>query len=166
MGSYLDYTKIRDVIFGKLVTYSWTLPAAAETDTLFTVHTGNVLVTSLFGEVTTLIGSTATTVALGSKPTIASGTEETAGIATATAVTSKEAGCWICVQASSGAAGALVVGGHAGNTAYASTAGTGFPVGPGAIEATTSANAGAGVINWYLTYVPLDTGAYVASGTN
>ena len=66
------------------------------------------------------------------------------------------------VVGSAGAAGALVVGGHAGNTVYASTAGTGFPVGPGAIEATTSANAGAGVINWYLTYVPLDPGAYVS----
>ena len=162
MGTYLDYTKIRDIVLGKLVTYSWTVPAAAETDTLFTVHTGNILVTSLLGEVTTLIGSTATTLALGSKPTIASGTEETSGIATATAITSKEAGTWVTPQASSGAAGALVVGGHAGNAVYLPTA---FVVGPGTIEATTSANAGAGVMLWYLTYVPLDTGAYVGSGT-
>lgn len=157
MSILIQGYQLRALNFGTQVTKSWTLPGSATTQTLFTVGTGNVLITSMFGQVTTLIGSTATTVALGSKPTV--GTEATAGIATATAVTSAEKGTFIGVQASSGVAGALVVGSSAGKAVWSSTA---FVVAPGVIEATTSANAGAGVILWYVTYVPLDNGATVS----
>lgn len=147
----------RQLELGYQVTKSWTLPGSATTQTLFTVAGGNVLVTSLFGQVTTLIGSTATTVALGTVPTV--GTASTTGIATATAVTSAEAGTNIAVLAASGVAGALVVGSNAGKAVWATTP---FVVPAGTISATTSANAGAGVIKWYLTYVPLDDGASVS----
>lgn len=157
MSVIIQGYQLREIAFGVQVQKSWTLPASATTSTLFTVAGGNALVTSVFGLVTTLIGSTATTVALGTAPT--TGTAETAGIATATAVTSLEKGTFVGVQASSGLAGALVSGGHAGNAVWASTP---FVVAPGTITATTSANAGAGVINWYLTYVPLDTGATIS----
>jgi hypothetical protein len=125
---------------------------------LFTVAAGNILVTGLVGIVTTLIGSTATTVALGTAPT--TGTLKTNGIATATAVTSAEAGTWVGTQASSGVAGALAVGSNAGASAFVSY--PGFTVAPGTITATTSANAGAGVINWYLTWIALDFAATVS----
>lgn len=157
MTNYIADSSIRQVILGQGTSYSWTLPASATTQTLFTVGSGNILVTSLFGVVTTLIGSTTTTLALGTHPT--TGTLETAGIATATAITSAEAGTWLGVQASSGTAGALVNGAHAGNVVFFATAP--FTVAPGTITATTSANAGGGVINWYITYVTLDNGATV-----
>jgi hypothetical protein len=149
--------QLRELLLGTLVNKSWTLPASATTNTLYTVAGGAVLVTGLVGQVTTLIGSTATTVAVGAAPTV--GTLDTDGIATATAVTSAEKGTWIGVQASSGLGGALVVGTLAGSSAWLSTPFTAYT---GTITATTSANAGAGVINWYLTYIPLDTGASVS----
>lgn len=157
MSSMIKGRQQRQLELGYQVTKAWTLPASATTNTLFTVAGGNVLITSFLGLVTTLIGSTATNLTLGTKPT--TGTEETNGIATATAVTSLEKGTWVGVQASSGIGGALVSGGHAGNAVWCTNP---FVVAPGVIEATTSANAGAGAILWYLTYVPLDDGASVS----
>lgn len=156
MTNYIADASIRQVIFGQGTSYSWTLPGSATTNTLFTVANGNILVTSFFGLVTTLIGATATTLALGTVPT--TGTASTAGIATATAVTSAEKGTWVAPLASSGVAGALVVGSVAGKSLYNTTA---FVVAPGTITATTSANAGGGVIKFYITYVTLDNGATV-----
>ena len=157
MSVILQGYQLREIALGVQVQKSWTLPASATTVNFFTVANGAVLVTAIFGLVTTLIGSTATTVAIGTVPTI--GTPETAGIATATAVTSLEAGTWLGVQSSAGLAGALVSGGHAGNTVWASAP---LVVPAGSISFTTSANAGGGVIKWYLHYVPLDTGAAVS----
>src|ERR1700744_6494365 len=148
MSTLISNSSVTQVTRGRLNTKSWTLPASATTETLFTVTGGNILVTGLVGVVTTLIGSTATTVALGTIPT--TGTASTTGIATAPAVTSKEAGTWVGTQVSSGIGGALVVGSNAGANVFLPT-GFGFMVAPGTITATTSANAGAGVINWYLT---------------
>jgi len=158
MSSMVKGTQLRVEVFGYQATKSWTLPASATTNTLFTVSGGAVLVTSLIGRVTTLIGSTATTVSLGTVPTVGTGTGTTA-LATAVAVTSKEVGTFIGVQASSGVGGALVVGTNAGVPVFTNFD---FSVNAGTITATTSANAGAGVILWYLTYIPLDNGASVA----
>ena len=41
-------------MFGTQVTKSWTLPASATTNTLFTVSGGLVAITGLVGQVTTL----------------------------------------------------------------------------------------------------------------
>ncbi len=147
----LDGRQLTALVIGQPVTKAWTLPASATTQTLFNVLTGIVLVTSLAARVTTAIGSTATTLSLGTVP--ATGTAETAGIATATAITSLEAGTWLGVQSSSGLAGALVSGGHGGNAVFAAAP---FLVNVGTITATTSANAGGGGITFYLTYCPLE----------
>jgi len=160
---YLQGLAFRKVLLGTIVSYSWTLPGSATTNNLFTVSTGNILVTSLIGQVTTAIGSTATTLSLGTAPT--NGTAEHTGIATAAAVTSSEAGVWLTtlqatVSSNIIAPAELAVGSYAGFTAGNVAR---FPVAPGYITATTSANAGAGVVNWYLTYVPLDDGAYVTA---
>lgn len=152
---------LRLLLYGQQVTNSWTLPAAAETDTLFTVTGGYVIVTFLAGIVTTVIGSTATTLELGMKPDGTHGTEEKAGICTATAITSVEAGSAVIPLSSSSGPGALKVGTDGGNALY-TPVNVGFMAPPGVIEATTSAAAGGGVISWYLMYVPLDTGAYVS----
>lgn len=148
--------QLRALNFGTLVTKAAAALPQTATATLFTVATGNVLVTSVFGQVSgTAIGATVTTLALGTAPT--TGTAETAGIATATAITSLEIGTFVGVQASSGKAGALVAGGHAGDAVFAATA---FVVAPGTITWTTSAS-DTGKMAWWLTYVPLDNGATV-----
>jgi hypothetical protein len=156
MSTIIQGYQLRTLLLGDLVTKTAVSLPQTATANLYTVSGGNVLVTSLLGVVSTVIGGTAVTLALGTHPT--TGTAETAGIATATAITSAEAGTWVGPQSSSEAAGALVNGGHAGNVLYLPTA---FIVAPGTITWTTSAST-TGAISWYLTYVPLDAGALVA----
>jgi hypothetical protein len=151
--------QLRELMLGVQVTKSYTLPGSAHTDTLFTVAGGLVAITGLVGQVTTLIGSTATTLALGLGTPGVGGTLDTDGIGTATAVTSQEVGTLIGVQASSGLGGAVVVGSLAGSGAFFATP---IVLNSATLTATTSANAGAGVIKWYVHYIPIDTGATVS----
>jgi len=158
MATLLQGAQERLLKYGNLITYSWTLPGSATTNTLFTVTGGLVRVTALVGQVTTVIGATATTLALGCGTPGVGGTLDTDGIGTATAITSQEVGTLITPLAASGLGGGLAVGSLAGSAVFESGP---FVVNSATITATTSANAGGGVINWYLSYIPLDTGAYV-----
>lgn len=156
MSVIIQGYQLREIAFGVQVTKAAANLPQTATATLYTVAGGNVLVTSLFGQITTAAGATVTTLALGTAPT--TGTASTTGIATATAITSLEAGTWVGVQASSGKGGALVAGGNAGAVVFAATP---FVVPVGTITWTTSAS-DTGQMAWWLTYVPLDTGATVS----
>lgn len=157
MSVIIQGYQLREIAFGVQVTKAAANLPQTATATLYTVATGNVLVTSLLGVVSgTAIQNQACTLALGTAPT--TGTAETAGIASATSIINMEIGTWMTPQASSGVDGALVVGGHAGNAVYLPTP---FVVAPGTITWTTSAS-NTGKIAWYLTYVPLDNGATVS----
>jgi hypothetical protein len=150
----------RDCVLGQIVrTGPQTFPQGGPgTATLFTVHTGAVLVTSFFGLVTTVpAGDPGFTI--GTAPTV--GTAETNGIATTVAVT-EEAGTWFSVvdTPTTNKPGAITIGAHAGNVTFGILAP--FPVSAGAIT-YTAANAEGGAISWYLTYIPLDEGAYVGA---
>lgn len=159
MASQVAGSQLRLLEQGTQVTKSWTLPASATTQTLFTIAGGLVVVTSLIGQVTTLIGSTATTLALGLGTPGIGGTLDTDGIATATTITSAEVGCLFTPSASSGLGGALNAVALAGSAVYLPLP---FICNSATLTATTSANAGAGVIKWYLSYIPLDVGASVS----
>ena len=159
MSVIIQGPQLRAIALGSLVTKAAAALPQTATATLFTVSGGSVLVTSLIGQVQAVaIGATATTLALGTVPT--TGTAASSGIASATAITSKEIGTWVGVQAASGVAGALVVGGNAGAALFLHTP-AGFVVPAGTISWTTSAS-DTGKMAWYLTYVPLDTGATVS----
>jgi hypothetical protein len=156
MATYIKTQALRELLLGlQVIKSAQALPQTA-TSTLYTVSGGSVLVTSLLGLVSTVIGSTATTLALGTVPT--TGTAESAGIATATAITSSEAGTWMGPLASSAKGGALAVGSDGGKAIFLQTP---FVVPAGTVTWTTSAST-TGNITWYLTYVPLDTGASVS----
>lgn len=157
MSVIIQGYELRTIAFGpQVLKAAQTLPQTA-TSTLYTVSGGSVLVTSLLGVVSGVAtGSTVTTLALGTAPT--TGTASTTSIATAVAITSLEIGSWVAPQASSGKGGALVVGANAGATLFLANP---FVVPAGAITWTTSAS-DTGKIAWYLTYVPLDTGASVS----
>ena len=161
-ANYYKGSAMRDSILGQIVrTGAQTFPQGGPgTQTLFTVHTGAVLVTSFFGLVTTVPGSDPGFV-VGTAPT--TGTAETNGIATTVALT-EEAGTWFSVvdTPTTSKPGALTIGAHAGNVTFGILAP--FPVSAGTITATAS-NAVTGAINWYLTYIPLDEGAYVGALT-
>jgi hypothetical protein len=157
MSAIIQGYQLRALEQGALVQKAAQALPQDTTSDLYTVTGGAVLVTGLLGLVTTAIGATATTLALGTAPTV--GTAESTGIATATAITSAEVGTWVTPQTSAAVGGALVVGGHAGNALYLTS--YHMVVSAGYITWTTSAN-DTGQMAWYLTYVPLDTGAYVS----
>lgn len=162
MANYLKGPAMRDCVLGQIVrTGAQAFPQGGPgTGTLFTVHTGAVLVTSFFGLVTTVPGGDPG-ITIGTAPTV--GTAETNGIATTVAIT-EEAGTWFAVvdTPTTSKPGAISIGAHAGNITFGSLAP--FPVSAGTIT-YTAANAVTGAINWYLTYVPLDEGAYVGALT-
>jgi hypothetical protein len=156
MSLIIQGYQLRTLAFGsQVIKASQNLPQST-TATLFTVSGGAVLVTSLLGLVTTVIQSTDPVLSLGTAPT--TGTAETSGIATTVSLASAEVGTWLGVQAASGVAGALINGGHAGNAVWLPAS---FVVSAGTITWTTGASK-TGQLKWYLTYVPLDTGASVS----
>lgn len=159
MSTIIQGYQLRTIDLGvQVIKAAQTPPNSGASATLFTVAGGAVLVTSLLGRVTTALSGTTGALALGSKPT--AGTEETAGIATAGVVGGAEIGTWLGFPAAStGLAGALTANTHAGNAVFLPTA---FVVNAGTIEVTTSVATMTGKIDWYLTYIPLDSAASVS----
>ena len=152
--------QLRSLIFGTQVLKGPSVLPATATSTLYTVSGGAVLVTSFFGVCTTVCTATATTLAVGTAPT--AGTLSHTGLAVATAITSSEVGTWVGLGATAGAA--LIVGGANGAGAsggFAQMVSLPVAVSAGTITLTTSAT-NTGAFKWYLTYVPLDTGASVS----
>jgi hypothetical protein len=158
MSVIIQGYQLREIALGiQIIKAGQALPQTA-TANLFTVTGGAVLVTSLLGVVTTVIQGTDPVLSLGTAPASGGGTAETSGIATTTSIASAEVGTWLTVQSSSGAAGALINGGHGGSAVWLSAP---FIVPAGTITWTTTASK-TGAIKWYLTYVALDTGAAVS----
>ncbi len=159
MSTIIQGYQLRTLLLGdQVIKTALTLPAST-TGNLYTVAGGNVLVTSLLGVVTTVVQTQACTLSLGTAPTV--GTAKVAGIAAAESIESVEVGGWVGAAASAGLAGNLAVSGagaDAGNVVYVAIP---FVVAPGYITWTTSAT-NTGAMTWYLTYVPLDTGASVS----
>lgn len=132
------------------------LPASA-TATLFTVAGGSVLVTSIWGLVSgTAIQNQACNLSLGNTPT--GGSAGNTSLATATAITNKPIGTFFVPAFASGVGGAAVVA-QLVQAQDASTAS--FLVPAGTITWTTSAT-NTGQMKWYLSYLPLDSGATVS----
>lgn len=165
MGNFIQGYEQRALLLGTQVTnLAQTPPNSGSSATIFTVHTGTVLVTSLAGQVSTALSGSTGAIALGSKPT-GGGTEETAGIASAGVVGGAEIGTWVTgLKAITGLAGAVQASVYAGLAIGISA--LPFLVNPGAIEVTTSVATMTGAIDWYITYIPYQTGGYVGSGTN
>lgn len=157
MASQVPGTALRVLNRGTLVTKASQAFPQTATATLFTVTGGLVIITGLVGQVT-VATTTDPGLTLGCGTPTVGGTLDTDGLATTTALTSAEVGTLVTVQASSGLGGALVVGSLAGSAAWLSTE---FIVNSGTITWTTSASH-AGSMAWWLTYVPLDTGASVS----
>lgn len=156
MATFIQGKQLRLLEYGtQVLKAAQALPQTA-TSTLFTVTGGRIIITSLAGTVSTVIGGTATTLALGTAPTV--GTAATGGIASATAVTSKEAGTHIWLPSAAGSA--LNVGANAGAAAQL-LGGQAYVVSAGTLTWTTSAST-TGAISWALTYIPLDDGAAVS----
>lgn len=160
MSTILQGAQNRQLILGNLVTKSATALPQTATGTLFTVTGGLVIVTSLVGVVTTVVQSSDPVLSLGMAPT--AGTAQTSGVATTTVLTSAEVGTLVTIGSSGGLPTALVVmatAAKAGNAVF--LASEAFVANTGTITWTTGASK-TGALKWYLTYVPIDAGAYVS----
>lgn len=161
MANFIKGASLRELTLGaQVVKAGQTFPQGGPgTAAIFTVNGGLCLVTSLIGIVSTLL-TTDPVLSLGTAPT--TGTAQTAGVATTTVLTSAEVGTLLTVQASSGKPGALVVmatAAKAGNAIFPGA--DGFVVNAGTITQTATTAVG-GAIDWYLTYVPITTGAAIS----
>lgn len=161
MSTLINNTELREITLGRIVEKAaFTLPATTST-AIFTVTGGRVLITSLVGEVTTVLGGTATSLNVTLDP---DGANAVADLAAATVVTSDAVGTLYTVT---GAPADLLAAPEVGSTAvpnYVSgvLVGRGFVVPAGSILLKTSAT-NTGATKWALTYVPYDTGASVAA---
>ena len=159
MANPLSKSKaIREAAFGLKVTKAGILSAD---DDLFTV-VGQVLITLIYGQVTTVMDGGASTVKLNEKTS-------SIDLCAATTITSDAAGE---IYMLSGDAGAVVNGADAPTLKVGQLAGTPlapivFGLGNGALGSLTieSTETGddTGEILWTLFYIPLEEGAYVAA---
>jgi hypothetical protein len=155
MSNFIQGYQLRTLKYGNQVTKSAAVVPNASASDLFTVSGGAVLVTSLVGKVTTVFTSSSTTLNMGPAPT--TGTANAAGIHDATVLTSAAVGAWVVPLLASGIATAGVVADAIG---WLSDEGS-FVCDQGFITYQASAS-NTGQIEWYLSYIPLDTGASVS----
>lgn len=147
-----DGDAFRKSVLGNLVSKAYPT-LAVETKTLFTVS-GLCLVTAIFGKVTTTI-TVANTVKLQANPTV--GATQDLCAATDIGTTDTPAGNILTVA---GAAATSIVNGIGAAPMFATAAG--LIIAAGTIEQVTATGADGG-ITWYVTYVPIDSGATIVA---
>lgn len=136
-----------------LANYGYTAARAAAvlpantTGTLFNIVGGNVIITSLVGQVVTVMTATATNLKLNVANTATAGN---ADISTNVLVTSLASGTLL---------GFPTLGSPLTTLVYASQNNE-FVLGAGSIRAVTDAT-NTGTVKWYCNYISLDPGAYV-----
>ena len=165
MGNFIQGYQLRTLLLGNQVIKTAQVPPnSGSSATLFTVAGGQVLVTSLVGRVTTVLSGTTGAVSLGATPTVGAAGAQVAGIATATVIGGGEVGTAYAVAATIAGAATVLSNGGASSVAGKSPflAQASFVVQAGVITITTSVATMTGAIDWYLTYIPLDTGASVS----
>lgn len=162
MSVYNEGVAFTKSVLGLPVSKAYT-PLAVETKTLFTVG-GLVLITSIVGKVTTAI-TVAGTSKLQANP--ATGTTQNLCAATDLGTSDTPAGDLLTIT---GAPldpivlgiGAVSLFGTPATTLTAGDAAKGIFVAAGTIEQVNATGADGG-ITWYLTYVPIETGASVVA---
>lgn len=147
-------TQQRAMVLGQYITRAAALLPQTATAPIFNVVGGKVLVTSFIGTVIVVTPATANTLKVTGNATAGTDTD----FCTAVSVASKEALSLVTLPNPVAAGSNLVIG----------TAGAGitmpdpFVVQTGTIDLTTSGSAATGTWTWTLTYVPIDTGAYIS----
>ena len=153
MSVILQGDQLRTILLGSSVSKA-TGTVANGTTTLFTIAGGRVVLTSLIGRVTTLIGSTASNAKLVYNPTAAGTSFD---LCTAVAIETDAVEQTYYIAGSVASPGALLVGGAVGqaNGVFSSP----LILQAGTIEQNLSADPVGGAITWTVTYYPYDNGA-------
>lgn len=154
MSAIIQSDQLRTVLLGNKVERATAALPATTQAAIFTVSGGRVLITGLIGEVTTVMGATATNLKVTSNPT--TGTD--VDLASNSAVTSKEVGSHITLPAATGSALVVKNGGGGGQFPGHNP----YVVPIGTVDLVTDAT-DTGSVKWTLFYIPLDNGASVAA---
>lgn len=150
-------TDRRNIVLGGPPTPSASGAFAADTRTIFTIAGGEVMITALWGKVTTAI-TVADTVKLQMNPT----TGDTKDLCTATDLGTNDTAVGTIVtfgvdpDDTAATAPDIVLGGG--------TALTGLVLTTGDVEQVTTGTNPDGAITWYCTWVPLTDGATLVAG--
>ena len=155
MTTLIQNKDVRLIAAGLAVSRTTATLPASTTGNIFVVSGGRILVRGLLGEVTTAVQNQACTLAIGTAPTV--GTGSTAALGTASSIIAAPIGTHF--GANPGGATAVDLSTQAG--VLISTAAL-FVVNAGNITITTSAT-NTGSVKWGLLYVPLDSGASVVA---
>lgn len=154
MGTYMDGIAFRKNLLGRKVDRATaTLPATA-TEALFTVATGRIILTSIVGEVTTVVQTQACNASLISTPTVGTAVLMCAVLD----ITASEVGALFGISGlNSDALTILPAGGGLTILPYIWQV---IPIGQiGLITSATNT----GAIKWSMTYFPYDDGAAVVA---
>lgn len=130
------------------------LPQSA-TQSIFTITGGNVLITSLFAVITTVVQAQATTFKINALNTASTGNTDLS-LAAGSDLTGAAVGTVIGFPNINVASAAIATIANAG------VQNNEFLIGAGALRAITTASS-TGAWKWYLNYVPIDPGAYVTA---
>lgn len=146
-----DAAAFRKALFGIRVDKATAALPQTATGTLFTVTGGRILLTSIVGEVTTVIQTQANNTKLVSTPTTGTAVDLCAVLD----ISADQVGCLYGIT---GTFATAMVGANAGATVLPSN-GIVIPVGTIGLSCAAS---NTGSVKWSITYVPLDEGASVA----
>lgn len=146
-----DAAGVRSTLVGIAVERATSVLPATTTTDIFSVDGGNVMLTAIVGEFTTVASATATTLTLVHDPD-SGGANVTIGAASSS-IASSAVGQVVTVA---GTTPTVVHGGAAGGVPARHV------LGPGDIALTTSAT-NTGAVKWTVFYVPLTPGATITA---
>lgn len=159
----------RTLVLGRKVARATATIPQSTSAAIFTVTGGRILVTSVIGEVTTVIGGTSVnfnityTPSGGSAADLCAATACTSdAVGTIYSLTSAVATDLLSVQSVSAIGGTPVAASEAPNVTFAHALWRPILVRAGAMNFKTSAST-TGAVKWDLTYVPYDDGASVVA---
>lgn len=160
MTTWYNPSAVAQVILGKKsATAAKTVPTNA-TQTVFTVSGGRIMVTALYGLVTTIIGGTTPAVKYVATPTTGTAND----MCTALTITADEVGMmWQLPSAVGSALIGAAAAGKSGSVSGNTGALCGQIVAPGTIGFNDSAADATGAVIHTLYYVPLDPTATVVA---
>jgi len=152
MSTIVSGTSLRQIGLGiKVDRATAALPQTTHSP-IFTISGGRVLITSIVGEVTTVIQTQANNTKLTSTPTTGTAVD----ICAVLNITAKEVGCLFGIT---GTFATALVGSNAGATVIPSLPVI-LPIGTLDLDCAAS---NTGSIKWSITYIPFDDGASIAA---
>ena len=156
MSVLIQGDQIRSITLGTRVSRATAALPQTATSTLFTISTGQILLTSIFGEVTTVIQTQANNTKLTFDPTAAGASQDMCAVLD---ITADAVGTIYSITGTPATALQDALNFVPSNKMLAQP----IVLKPGAILLDCAAS-NTGAVKWQCTYIPLENGATVAAG--